>query len=60
MEKIKKELKEIYPNCRIKLEVVMKSNETTMYNYVINSRQGYQVAIGSVIVKNNAIAIYHH
>ena len=47
MDLIKKELKNKYPNCRIKLELSMKTPKTIIYHYIINSKQGYQVATES-------------
>lgn len=36
---IKKELKNKYPNCRIKLEILMKTSKSIIYHYIINSKQ---------------------
>lgn len=60
MDLIKKELKNKYPNCRIKLEILLKTPKTIIYHYIINSKQGYQVATGSAILRNNEIIINHH
>ena len=60
MDLIKKELKNKYPNCRIKLEILLKTPKTIIYHYIINSEQGYQVATGSTILKNNEIIINQH
>ena len=57
MDLIKKELKNKYPNCRIKLEVIFKTPKTVIYRYIINSKQGYQVATGSVTLKDDDIII---
>lgn len=57
MDLIKKKLKNKYPNCRIKLEVIFK---TIIYHYIINSKQGYQVATGSAILKDDNIIINQH
>ena len=60
MDLIKKELKNKYPNCRIKLELSLKTPKTVIYNYIINSNQGYQVAMGSAILKDGNITINQH
>lgn len=60
MDLIKKELKNKYPNCRIKLELSLKTPQTIIYKYVINSNQGYQVATGSAILKDGNITITPH
>ena len=60
MELIKKELKNRYPNCRIKLELSLKTPKTVIYRYIINSSQGYQVATGSAILKDGNITINKH
>lgn len=60
MDLIKKELKNRYPNCRVKLEVILKTPQTIIYKYVINSSQGYQVAMGSAILKDGNITINQH
>lgn len=60
MDLIKKELKNKYPNCRIKLEVIFKTPKTIIYRYIINSKQGYQVATGSVTLKDDNIIINQH
>ena len=60
MDLIKKELKNKYPNCRVKLELSLKTPKTTIYHYIINSKQGYQVATGSATVKNDNIIINQH
>lgn len=60
MDLIKKELKNRYPNCRVKLEVILKTTQTIIYHYIINSSQGYQVATGSAILKDGNITINQH
>ena len=60
MDLIKKELKNRYPNCRIKLELSLKTPKTIIYHYIINSSQGYQVATGSAILKDGNITINPH
>lgn len=60
MDLIKKELKNKYPNCRIKLELSLKTPKTIIYHYIINSHQGYQVAMGSAILKGGNITINQH
>ena len=60
MDLIKKELKNKYPNCRIKLELSLKTPKTVIYRYIINSNQGYQVATGSAILKDVNIIINQH
>lgn len=60
MDLIKKELKNRYPNCRIKLELSLKTPKTVIYRYIINSSQGYQIATGSAILKDGNITINPH
>lgn len=60
MDLIKKKLKNKYPNCRVKLEVILKTPQTIIYHYVINSSQGYQVATGSAMLKDGNITINSH
>lgn len=60
MDLIKKELKNKYPNCRVKLEVILKTPQAIIYKYVINSNQGYQVAMGSAMLKDGNITINQH
>lgn len=60
MDLIKKELKNKYPNCRIKLELCLKTPKTVIYHYIINSNHGYQVATGSAILKAGNITINQH
>lgn len=60
MDLIKKELKNKYPDCRIKLELSLKTPKTIIYHYIINSEQGYQVATGSAILKDGNITITPH
>lgn len=60
MDLIKKELKNKYPNCRIKLEIILKTQKTIIYRYIINSKQGYQVATGSAMLKDGNIIINQH
>nr|DAS58849.1 MAG TPA: hypothetical protein [Caudoviricetes sp.] len=60
MDLIKKELKNKYPNCRIKLEIILKTPQTVIYHYIINSNPGYQVATGSAMLKDGNITIKPH
>ena len=60
MDLIKKELKNKYPDCRVKLEVILKTPKTVIYHYIINSKQGYRVATGSAILKDGDIIINQH
>lgn len=60
MDLIKKELKNKYPDCRIKLELSLKTPKTVIYHYIINSKQGYQVATGNAILKDGNITINPH
>lgn len=60
MDLIKKELKNRYPDCRIKLELSLKTPRTVIYRYIINSSQGCQAATGSAILKDGNITINPH